>query len=361
MNCNRSLLSRECSCWIKGLLTLFIILGHDMMFTIPLNRYGAMSFLYLFHIQGFFILPFLYGISAKPYTAHRAADTLVRFYWPYGLLVTMMMLGVGLLSSRGASMMPAGLAGLYLFCDSASIRQLCGVQIFWFLPSMLVMVLLRELYYRTNRYVRFLLLAASVGMMVASVYANTSWQASAAVSGVTRHLPLGMGYALRMLAMGVVLRAWMERVEESGGYRKALMLSAGGFLVCSLLYAKDVALVIGQSDMNVMFAILQNVTPVLFMVMTVSALNILKPDLTGSVVRKLGDRSLYVYLISPFVGYAAYFACNHFHAMYWWVGLLLWPVISCVAYGVSWLITGKLEKFLFPRNWETWVQLFKKS
>lgn len=361
MNCNKSLLSKEYSTWIKGLLTLFIILGHDMVFTIPLNEYGVMSFFYLFHIQGFFILPFLYGTDARPYTVGRVKDIFVRFYWPYFLLVTVMLFG-GALCSRSLMITLEGFAGIYLFGDSVSIKQLCGVQILWFLPSMLTMVLLKELYYRTNRLVRFLLFVLSVLSMASFVYASTSYCASSSVSVVMRHLPLGIGYAIRMLAMGVVLRTWMEVVEKSKGYKTALIVSACGFIVCSLLYVKDVAFLIGKSDLNVMYAILQNITPVLFMVMIVSMLNILQPDMSNSLVMKLGGKSLYVYLISPFIGYVLYYACRYFNGMYWWIGLLLWPIITYVAYmGSSCLIKGKWEKYLFPRNWETLEQLFKKT
>ena len=358
MNCNKSLLDREYSAWIKGFLTLLIILGHDMVFTMPLNEYGVMSFFYLFHIQGFFILPFLYGVDAKPYTFGRIKDTLIRFYWPYGVLVTVMMLGVGVYS-RFSAITWEGLIRLYLFCDAASIKQMCGIQIFWFLPSMLMTVLLKELYYRTNSFVRFFLFIASFVLMIATVHANTSYQAQSINTYLMRHLPLGMGYAVQMLAMGVVLRALVSFIEKMRGYKFAFIVSACGFLFCSLLYWKYVARLIGSSDLNVVYAVLQNVTPVLFMVMLVSALNLLRLNMGNSMVVKLGHRSLCVYLISPLIGYITYFACEYFNGMYWWIGLLLWPVIAFTAYCGSFLIKGKVEQMLFPRNLYALIQVLK--
>ncbi|WP_455621149.1 hypothetical protein [Parabacteroides sp.] len=358
MNCNKSLLNREYSAWIKGLLTLFIILGHNMVFTIPLNEYGAMSFFYLFHIQGFFILPFLYGVDTKPYTLERIKDTVIRFYWPYGILVTCMMLGVGA-TSRFSNVIGEGLSGLYLFCDAASIKRMCGIQIFWFLPSMMMTVLLKELYYRTNSGVRISLFTCSVAFILCVVYANSSFQARASMDWLIRYLPFGAGYAVQMLAMGVTLRALIGYIEKTQGYRSALALSASGFLVCSMLYMEYVARLIGHSDLNVVYAVLRNITPVLFMVMIVSALELLHPTMDNSMVLKLGQRSLYVYLISPFIGYIVYFVCDYLNGMYWWIGLLLWPMIAFTAYCGSLLIKGKVERILFPRNLYALIQVLK--
>lgn len=303
-------------------------------------------------------MPFIYGVDAKPYTFRRIKDTLIRFYWPYGVLVTVMMLGVGVYS-RFSAIAWEGLARLYLFCDAASIKQMCGIQIFWFLPSMLITVLLKELYYRTNSFVRFFLFMASIVLMIATVHANTSYQARSINTCVMCHLPLGMGYAVQMLAMGVVFRAWVASIEKMRGYKFAFTVSACGFVVCSMLYLKYVARLIGSSDLNVVYAILQNVTPVLFMVMLVSALNLLRLNMGNSMIVKLGHRSLYVYLLSPFIGYITYFACDYFNGMYWWIGLLLWPLIAFTAYWGSFLIKGKMERMLFPRNLYALIQVLK--
>lgn len=349
MNYNKSLLNREYSTWIKGFLTFFIILGHNIVFTTPLSEYGVMSFFYLFHIQGFFILPFLYGVDTKPYTSRRIKDTIMRFYWPYGVFVTFMMLGVGV-ATRFSNVTWEGLGRLYVFCDAISIKQMCDIQVFWFLPSMMMTVLLKELYYRTNRHIRFILFSISFAFVIYTVYANTSYQAQSTSTCITRHLPLGMGYAIQMLAMGVVLRSLIDYIEKIQGYKLAFVLSTSGFLICFMFYMKYVAYLIGHSDLNVAYAILQNIAPVLFMVMVVCALNLSHPNMGNSMVMKLGQRSLYVYLISPFIGYIVYFVCDYFNGMYWWIGLLLWPMIAFIAYGCSLLIKGKLERFLFPRK-----------
>lgn len=90
-----------------------------------------------------------------------------------------------------------------------------------------------------------------------------------------------------------------------------------------------------------------------FMLMVVSCQNLRKAERYGSGIYKIGTRSLFVYLISPFVGYATYFICSALGLMYWWVGLLLWLIIVYLAYRMSLLVKGKFEAAMFPRNYET--------
>lgn len=139
MNSNTSYINREHSIWVKGILSILIVLGHDMVFTIPLQEYGVMSFLYMFHIQVFFILPFLYGIDNHSYTKERLKNTIIRFFWPYLLLVTLFVVGYNIVTLFSHFSI-RGLFRLYVFCDGITIRQMCGVQIFWFLPSMMCTV-----------------------------------------------------------------------------------------------------------------------------------------------------------------------------------------------------------------------------
>lgn len=352
MNYTKSLLSRDDSTWLKGLLTLLIVLGHDMVFTIPLKEYGAMSFLYLFHIQSFFLLPFLYGIDAKAYTWKRGRDMFVRYYWPYFSLATLMILCYGA-ASHFSSFTLERMARLLIFCDSTSIKRLCGIQILWFLPCMMSMALLKELYYRGSKGVRLLLLLASFAFILWDICANSSLHALSIRAQFLQYVPLGAGYAIQLLAQGVVLRVLVDYVEIKKKYICALIVSIIGFIVCSALYMEYVACFIGVNSLNVVYTLLKNVTPILFMLMVVSCQNLRKAERYGSGIYKIGTRSLFVYLISPFVGYVTYFICSALGLMYWWVGLLLWPIIVYLAYWMSLLVKGKFEMVMFPRNYET--------
>ena len=351
MNCNKSLLSRDCSIWLKGFLTVLIIMGHDIVLTTTLQEYGFMSFLYMFHIQSFFILPFLYGIKKEAYTWRRFEDTVTRFYWPYFWLVILMMFCYGIFT-KFTSFTWGGLIHLFLFCDTASIKQMCGIQIFWFLPCMLSMMFLKELFYRSGTGIRFFLLFVSSVFVLGDFLANSSYQFSMCRDLLLKNLPLESGYAMQLLAQGVLLRTLIEYMEDNNLYRKSLMISLIGFLISCMLYVKYVAFTIGTNDMNMVYALLQNITPLIFLIMVVSILKLTGDCSKMSNVKKLGNRSLYVYLISPFVGYVAYFVCIKLNIVNLGVGLFLCPLIVYISYEISLIVKGKLEIVLFPKKYK---------
>lgn len=349
MTYSKSLLSKEDSTWIKGFLTLFIILGHNMLFTIPLKDYGMMSYFYLFHIQGFFLLPFLYGVNDNVSMNTRIKDVVVRFYYPYVVFATSMMLVWGG-RDHFANFTFDGLLDLYLFCDSVSIKQMCGIQILWFLPSMMILVILKELYYRKDWLVRSSLILISVCMIGVDVYANTSYKAYMIKTEIVRHIPFGAEYAIRMLVMGVLFRLIVEYIRRKQNYRFAFVLSVIGFLICSFLYLKYVAFYIGQSNLSVIYSMLQHIAPILFLVMILCMLRFIRLYKGQSMISKIGNRSLYVYLISPFIGYGFYFVGIGLDLIVWWIGLLSWPIIIMISYWISLLIKGRIENILFPRS-----------
>lgn len=70
-----SLLTRDESVGVKGLLIFLVVLGHN---SLAMEYTGLYSLLYSFHVYCFYILPFLYGATAveswKPTTAVAASD-----------------------------------------------------------------------------------------------------------------------------------------------------------------------------------------------------------------------------------------------------------------------------------------------
>ncbi len=349
MNSRTSYVGRQESIWIKGFLTLLIILGHDVVFTVPLRGYGVMSWLYTFHIQGFFILPFLYGISTEAYSVVRLKDTAVRFYWPYFLLTTVFAVGLGA-ATGFRNFTFERLLHLYVFCDGATIREMCGVQIFWFLPSMMSTMLLKELYYRNKVCVRIFLLVLSVVYIACDIYANVSYASFPAWNSIVANIPLGGGNAIQMLLLGVLLRRIYSLIDRHQCYMPAFVLSLICFGICSFVYAKYVALTIGTCGHNAIYVMLQNVTPLVFMPMLVSAVNIIKIRESG-IISKIGGRSLHIYLVSPFIGYVIAFICQSLGIMYWWMGILVCPLIAACAYFISvFVIRGNFERLIFPRS-----------
>lgn len=327
---------------------MLIILGHDMTFTIPLNGYGVMSYFYTFHIQGFFLLPFLYGIGKGNYTAHKLGTTVIRLYWPYFILSTLLLLINGCLSGLDRINF-ATVARLYLLCDSVTLRQVCGLQILWFLPAMLSLVLLKELYYRNNRVVKVALLVISAVCILLSIWSNSSYYAYEQWHRIYAMFPLGLMYALQMLPLGIVLRWSIALIDKHNLHKAALTISILAFAVGTAVYGKYVALSIGTRHINIINAVLQTVMPIIFCVLLVSALRVIRRRL--KLFTSIGRQSMYIYIISPFVGYACYFTCLHFNIVVWWIGLIAFPVIAAISYFVATVgLRGRVKLLLFPRN-----------
>lgn len=349
MNSNTSYINREHSIWVKGILSILIVLGHDMVFTIPLQEYGVMSFLYMFHIQVFFILPFLYGIDNHSYTKERLKNTIIRFFWPYLLLVTLFVVGYNIVTLFSHFSI-RGLFRLYVFCDGITIRQMCGVQIFWFLPSMMCTVLLKELYYRSRAWIKCLLFVLSFIFIGFAIYSRVSYSTYDSWSHIMRNIPLGGGYAINMLALGVITRWFFSQMVLHKRYVQTAFVGTICFIVCSILYWHYVADFMSRKPFNVLYTILQQVAPVTFITALVAYINLLGIKRRGY-ISEFGKYSLLIYLISPFVGYVCAFVAIKLHLMYWWMGLLIWPLIVLVSYRIAiWIGTTKFSNILIPQN-----------
>ena len=70
---------------IKGILILLIVFGHNHVLCPNTEIGGMMDYLYLFHIAGFFILPFFYKTN-KTISIEHIKSLVVRNYVPFFLI-----------------------------------------------------------------------------------------------------------------------------------------------------------------------------------------------------------------------------------------------------------------------------------
>lgn len=308
-----------------------------------------MSYLYTFHIQNFFILPFLYGISTTPFTSEELSTMVIRLYWPYFIISTLFMICYGCFNNLSHTTF-ADIIRLYVICDNDTIKRLCGLQVLWFLPSMMSTMLLKELFYRNNKSVRTILLVLSFTYIICTVWSNTSYHANLQYKQIASNMPFGCGYALQILPLGVITRLVIEKMEQNKQYNRALIINVALFIIGSIVYGKYVATSIGYRDINVVNSVLQNTMPVVFCTILVSALHSThKPR--PHFISAVGANSLYIYLTSPFIGYLCYYVCLHFNFVSWWIGLILFPIITVIAYIISiTFIRGRIKLLFFPRN-----------
>ena len=196
---------------IKGFLIFLIILGHNMIFTHYTEPVQGMGYLYCFHIQAFFILPFLYG--AKPLTKERLANYFIRLYWPYLLLTTILsVIYSNFYLQKEFDFW--GILRMFITGDVDLIKQYCGIQIFWFMPAMFSLSVLKDWFYNSNKVVRAVLLLfsciANVFLFLASDY-GYYYEISTDIRSV---IPFGLYLGISYLVFGVFVRWIVGKLKE---------------------------------------------------------------------------------------------------------------------------------------------------
>lgn len=150
-----SLISRDESSALKGLLILLIVIGHLR---------GALldelkEYLYCFHVQCFFILPFLY--PSKKLTRDNVVNLVLKLLWPFWLLYAIqIVIAVALFHissfTEGETLLrgvPNTLLGIWSFFTGGItlIDKFCGTQFLWFLPCFLSMSIIRMWWQGSSR------------------------------------------------------------------------------------------------------------------------------------------------------------------------------------------------------------------
>ncbi|MDE7160132.1 MAG: hypothetical protein K2O24_04735 [Muribaculaceae bacterium] len=200
-NAEVSLLTREQSNAVKGLLIALVVLGH--------NKYvmqGGMSnvYLYSFHVYAFYYLPFLYDFRKMAWGGFFRKN-LVRLYVPYTVFF-LLVCGVAFTQHHLPDL---GTAIWTYICGSQySLSRSFGFGSFlWFLPTMLSVLTYRQIYYRLGITGRSLMLVLSGVCLCGFAYMwgwyVTLWWKS----------PFCLAVGLSMLLPAVCLRAVCRHVS----------------------------------------------------------------------------------------------------------------------------------------------------
>ena len=180
-----SLISREASTAIKGLLMLLIILGHTEMLT-PNYASGERSFLYYwlysFHVFIFFIFPFIYGNKKRAFVNGRRIDTdksymgwqlvdnqnvindtkhnVIKLGVPYFVFFLFSAL-VFVVAGKGEFNV-GGMLYAFFFGNEPLIDKYAGFNYLWFLPAMLALLFLKSILYNSTLIVKRIIIVISV-------------------------------------------------------------------------------------------------------------------------------------------------------------------------------------------------------
>ena len=228
MNIEKSLLDRNQSTWLKGLLILLIILGHNsiLMGNLPGMRTTVLyDFLYCFHVSAFFFITSLYNWPnlSKEYIK----KIFLRLYKPYTIMFVLVFLA-NLLFIKKVDTNWGGVIISYLSGSDFLIKKSIGMSFVWFLPTMFsFLLILGSCRNESLKYLRFLLLALSIGLLVLSScgffkYEDSKWSIS------------GSWVALRTFAICFFNRWVFEKFGERKLYQ--YIVYSGAIIVTTVFF-----------------------------------------------------------------------------------------------------------------------------
>lgn len=347
----QSLLSRDESNAIKGVLISLIILGHNMFFTYATDEIQCMGYLYCFHIQAFFLLPFLYPL--RPGSRERVLNHLIRYYVPFFLFLIVLSL---LRSFAGHEIEWWKMPLSALFGGGVLIREFAGNQLLWFLPAMFFTVLLKEWYQVGGQQLRRILLFCGVVCITGKIIAPSLSGKAAELSEAILYWGSNLLYALQFLPLGLSLRYILQN------RRMSLPMAGGLFLLGSAGYFADYFLLVkpyySYHVTTSLWVALQMFMPIPFLVLLYRFRAMFG---NCKILKKFGENSFMIYLFHPFIGYALFFFLSR-RGMPLWFWIV--PVQLIMMFLPLWMAGllhrfPRLEGLLLPRDWRGFLNAIR--
>jgi fucose 4-O-acetylase-like acetyltransferase len=332
---------------VKGLFIVLIVLGHNSLATgaVPLLSQQ----LYNFHVHAFLLLPFL--TPSRPFSWGFVRDRASRYLVPhvafYGLAAVLLLL---LLHKGVGAWARDALVGL-LLGTADPIKRGCGFALYWFLPTLLVLVVMRAALRDAPPAAGAAALAAALGF-------------HAGVGALPLHdkalLWFGSGIALFVWPLGVAVeRVWAARHRLSRG---ALAVVAAAVFVALLATASNLEsgvrlarlLVYDLSRPGLLF--LHAALPVAALVAAAAGAGALA-RVPGLVV--FGRHSLFVYLVHSLVFRALLrvvpaSGAHRAQDLGWAAATFAATLAVSLAIARGLQGNPALRRLLAPRSWSEW-------
>lgn len=315
-----SLLSRDESNAIKGVLIMLIVLGH--------NKYlmqGGMSNLYLysFHVYAFYYLPFLYDFK-RVKVGQVLRRNFIRFYVPYTLIFALL-LCIGHATGHLPSIKDTFIA---FICGSQyMLYNTLGFGSFlWFIPTMFSVLLYRWIYYNIGIRWRYGLLTLSGVCLVGFAYMIPEYVMTWIYS------PFCLTVALGMVLPAVILREIFRRMEYAPVALAFFLLT----IVMMIVYP------VKDTYPNTYLTINRLICPILIFSLLLST----RKFLSGKrIIIDFGKESFKIYLIHIFIYNGIYLLADHY-TIGIYTGTAIYAVGLSVAYGIAKI---PLLKYVFPK------------
>lgn len=341
MNQNNNLstfsVSKEASNAIKGLLILLIVLGHNSILCgvwdgcATTDKRFIWQWLYTFHVYCFFLLPFMY--NKQPYRKGNIGKNALRLLYPYVWVCLVCLLII--LFVIGAPF--NGLTNLLYAMTWGSDRLLeenLGLNFSWFLPAMFSLLLLKDIYYSTNRYWKGFLLGIGVLLWVVVLVSGVKF------STLGIYVPFALVPAFRLLPVCLATLWIAERIKNNAFWRAVVVVL---FALTSFLYWWVLSADIRFGRMLFYF-----VMPVLAF-LTLLAIK----DYLGKsrLLIALGKMSMQIYLYHVIIFNALLLVVKHFHCPPTIAdGVVVLLVTLVVSYVMSLLTTRVpwIKRLIYP-------------
>jgi len=338
---------------LKGILILVIIAGHNEAITC---RWPSLRHVfYYFNVQCFFMLSFV--LDRKPFSAGFLRDRAVRYLVPY--VMFMMVAAAAYLPMHG---LPEGLVhwirsfGIALYNgQESSIHAAVGMRVFWFLPALFSLVILRSLWTRFG-WCRAPLLIAGLAWMgcVARV-----------PSAGLRWLPLGAASALFFFLPCLATRWLHDRITPTNAALCGILATAVSLLCGWAIVATPLGWVAGANPSGydpfqpATFAVgLVFPTAMFFVLLAIShGLHSMR------LLQACGKYSLGIFLVHMFIYrgltlavFGRQFATPAVVGPQLAVGLIVFAatVVMSLALAVAIPFWPRLNSIVFPRDWASW-------
>ncbi len=143
---------------VKGVLIVAVVLGHSL-FADPLVP-GIKTLVYSFHVQCFFLFSFLFLPS--PLKLRTIGDITVRYLVPYTFAVISLSVFRAMTQHVSPGTWMLDVLKALLTGNAGDLKQATGFYLYWFLPVLYMVVVLKTVYFSCGRRVRLMLVIFAV-------------------------------------------------------------------------------------------------------------------------------------------------------------------------------------------------------
>ena len=349
-----SLISREASTAIKGLMILLVVLGHTGMLNTDFAT-GEKTFFYswfhYFRVEIFMILPFIYGYRQAESERVLGMNgwcvnmrkvwgdikrNLVRIGIPYCWVFVLSLLVF--VTVGGGSFKPQGVLYTFISGSQALMNKYIGFHFVWFLPAMMALTTLKSLWYNSSRPVRGSLLAVSVVLWLLAIIGILPQKAA------MYYVPFSLTQAFYYLLLGLVSRQLVKRLSLKKAMPWIVVLIVA---VTAMMYFQKM----GHWPKVIQYTAFYRLVFPLLMFLPIYAM--------GGWLSKskfltfAGKYSFQIYLVHVFVINALEVVLLHFFNQSIGLGIVIYVVALAISSGLSVLMVkvSVINKVLFPKGW----------